>query len=163
MNHNFFATSGITVPYIVMTAYEQLRNENIRRNEEFLNTLFPKGETIIPIVKLKNKKKVQEESNILPKRKSNRLLSSHQDNNVHLGPLVDGVLINNNNNNNKIHCTSSTSSIIEASSTIIRSEKFDRIDAIKLREYIDSKSKDHSILITDTVIPIIHIDCMHIL
>jgi hypothetical protein len=100
MNHNFFATSGITVPYIVMTAYEQLRNENIRRNEEFLNTLFPKGETIIPIVKLKNKKKVQEESNILPKRKSNRLLSSHQDNNVHLGPLVDGVLINNNNNNN---------------------------------------------------------------
>jgi hypothetical protein len=43
-----------------MTSYEQLRNDNIRRNQEYLDSLFPKGETLIPIVKLKNKKKAQE-------------------------------------------------------------------------------------------------------
>jgi hypothetical protein len=125
-----------------MTSYEQLRNDNIRRNKEYLDSLFPKGETLIPIVKLKNKKKAQEvvvDSILAAKRKSSRIIISNQD---------------NNNVINEIHCTSSSSST-EASSIIILNEKIDRIDAIKLRQYIESKNKEHSMLITDMVIPII--------
>jgi hypothetical protein len=129
-----------------MTSYEQLRNDNIRRNQEYLDSLFPKGETLIPIVKLKNKKKAQEvvvDSILAAKRKSSRIIISNQD---------------NNNVINEIHCTSSSlinSSSTEASSIIILNEKIDRIDAIKLRQYIESKNKEHSMLITDMVIPII--------
>jgi hypothetical protein len=115
----------------IISNYEKLRNANILRNELFLESL--KVPKLNNVISTGGRTSTSTEILKLKCSKKDRLENEFQQpprKSIRLLPLADEICDNNK---------------------VIENEFHEKIDTIKLRQFIFNNNKDHSTLITDIV------------